>query len=186
MAWFSDLTLGTGIGEFENIAFEVVTSEVSLDVGIEFVKLRISSKWYIMDFTETFCTKCRVVRDKDAKGCFTCNDKIMMECKARMILSIAELLIERCKACVSLVCLVERIKQFSMRLRGRLELTEFHSCEVIGNSVDVCSEAAEGIGDNVCFARLVFDFEIVCLDRKDLTNNTISSGGGCHRTLLAF
>ena len=32
MTWFSDLALRTGTGEFENIAFEVVASEVSLNV----------------------------------------------------------------------------------------------------------------------------------------------------------
>ena len=32
MTWFSNLTLWTGVGEFKNIAFEVVASEVALDV----------------------------------------------------------------------------------------------------------------------------------------------------------
>ena len=61
---------------------------------------------------------------------------------------------------------------------GGLELTEFSGCKVIRNNVDVCSETAECIGDDICFSCLVFYFEVIGLNREDPTNNTISSRGG--------
>ena len=65
-----------------------------------------------------------------------------MESKARMILSITELLIERCKACVGFVRILEGIKEFSMRLGGSLELTEFGSCKIIGNGINVVQRSS--------------------------------------------
>ena len=78
VAGFSDLALGAGGCEFEYITFEMGAGEVSLDVGVEFVETRVSSKRCFMNFTEKVSTECRVIRDKDAKGDFTCNNKIMM------------------------------------------------------------------------------------------------------------
>ena len=95
-----------------------------------------------------------------------------------MVLSIRELLIDRCKACVSFVCRLKRIKEFSMGLGGGLELAELSSCKIIRNGINVGSEAAECICDNVCFSCLMFDFEVIGLNGKDPTNDTISSGGG--------
>ena len=54
------------------------------------MKPRVTSKWCFMDFTEKLGTEYRVVGDKDAKGCLTCDNEIMMEGKARMIFSITE------------------------------------------------------------------------------------------------
>ena len=127
MAGFRDLALGAGACEFEYITFEMGAGEVSLNIGVEFVEARVSSKRCVMNFAEKFGTKRRVVRDKDAKGGFTCDDEVMMKCKARVILSVAELLIERGKVCVGFVGLVERVKQFGMGLGRRLELAELGS-----------------------------------------------------------
>ena len=99
VAGFRDLALGAGACEFEYITFEMGAGEVSLDVGVEFVEARVSSKRCFMNFTEKISTECRVIRDKDAKGCFTCNNKIMMEGKAGVILSITKLLIEGVETC---------------------------------------------------------------------------------------
>ena len=74
-----------------------------------------------------------------------------MECKSRMILSIRKLLIDRRKACVRFLCIVKGVEKFSMRLGGGLELTKFGSFEIVRNSVNVGSETAECICDNVCF-----------------------------------
>ena len=178
VAGFSDLALGAGACEFEYITFEMGAGEVALNIGVEFVEARVSSKRCVMNFAEKFGTKGGVVRDKDVEGGFLCDDEVMMKCKARVILSVAELLIERGKVCVGFVGLVEGVKQFGMGLGGCLELAELSGHEVIRNSVDVCGEAAECFGDNVCFSRLVFYFEVICLNREDPTNNTISSGGG--------
>ena len=101
-----------------------------------------------------------------------------MNGKAGMILSIRELLIEGRKACIHFVCLLERIEEFGLRLGGRLELTEFSSCKIIRNSIDICCETAECVGDYVCFSCLVFDFEVIGLNGQDPTDNTISGGGG--------
>ena len=130
------------------------------------------------EFHEKVSTKCCVVRDKDAKWCFTCNNEITVECKSRMILSIRKLLIDWGKACVRFVCILKGVEKFSVRLGGGLELTKFSSFEVVRNGVNVGSETAECICDNVCFSSLMFDFEVVCLDREDPTNDTISSRGG--------
>ena len=65
-----------------------------------------------------------------------------------------------------------------MRLRRSLELTELCSSEIVGNSVDVGSETAKGIGDDVCFACLVLYFEVIGLDGEYLANDTIGSGSG--------
>ena len=65
-----------------------------------------------------------------------------------------------------------------MRLGGGLELTEFSSCKVVRNNIEVCSEPAECIGDDICFSGLVFYFEVIGLNRENPTNNTISSRGG--------
>ena len=87
-------------------------------------------------------------------------------------------LVERGKVCVGFVCLVERVKQFGVRLGRRLELAELGSRKVIRNGVDVCSETAEGVSDDVGFSCLVFDFEVVCLNGEDPTDDTISGRGG--------
>ena len=142
------------------------------------MKPRVTSEWCFVNFTEKVSTKYRVIGDKNAERCFTCDDKIMMECKARMILSIREMLVDRCKACVSFVCGLKGIEEFSVRLGRGLELAEFSSFEVIRNGVNVGSETAECIGDDVCFPCLVFDFEVIGLNGQDPTNNTISSRGG--------
>ena len=164
--------------EFEYITFEMGAGEVSLDVGVEFVEARVSSKRCFMNFTEKVSTECRVIRDKDAKGCFMCNNKIMMEGKAGVILSITKLLIEGVEACVGFVCGLERVEEFSVRLRRSLELTELRSGEIIGNSVDVCSETAKGISDDVCLFSLVFYFEVICLNAENPADDAIGSGGG--------
>ena len=153
-------------------------SEVSLNIGVEFVEARVSSKRCVMNLAEKFGTKRGVGRDKDAKGGFTCDDEVMMECKARVILAVAELLVEGGKVCVGFVGLVERVKQFGVRMGRRLELAELGSRKVIGNGVDVCSETAEGVSDDVGFACEVFDFEVIGLDGEDPTDDTISGRGG--------
>ena len=196
VAGFSDLALGAGACEFEDITFEMGACEVSLNVGVEFVESRVSSKRYFMNFTEKVSTEGRGIRDKDAKGCFTCNNKIMMEGKAGMILSITKLLIEGVEACVGFVCGLERVEEFSVRLRRSLELTELRSSEIVGNSVDVYSETAKSIGDDVCLSSLVFHFEVICLNRENPANDTIGSGGGefqrrvdkklCRRFIIRF
>ena len=129
------------------------------------MKPRVTSKWCFMNFTEKISAKCWVIRNKDAKECFTCDNEIMMECKSRMILSIRKLLMDRCKACIRFVCSLKGVEKFSVRLGGGLELTKLGSFEIVRNGVNVGSETAECICDNVCFSSLVFDFEVVCLDR---------------------
>ena len=124
----------------------------------------MASKWCFMKFTKKLGTKCRVVRDDDTKGCFTCDDEIMVECKSRMILSIRKLFKDWGKTCVCFVCILKGVEKFSMRVGGGLELTKFGSCEIVWNGVNVGGEAAERICDNVCFSSLVFDFEVICLD----------------------
>ena len=52
MARLGNLALRARASEFQNITFEVVASEMSLNIGVEFVKPRVTSKWCIMDFTE--------------------------------------------------------------------------------------------------------------------------------------
>ena len=177
MAGFRDLAVGAGACEFEYITFEVSAGEVSLNIGVEFVEARVSSQRCIMNFAEKGGTKRRVVRDKDAKGGFTCDDEVMMKCKARVILAVAELLVEGGKVCVGFVGLVESVKQLGVRLGRRLELAELSSRKVIRNGVNVCSETAEGVSDDVCFSCEVFDFEVVCLNGEDPTDNTISGRG---------
>ena len=95
-----------------------------------------------------------------------------------MVLSITQLLVEGGETRVVFVCSLEGIEEFSMRLRRSLELAELSSCEIIGDGIDVCSKTAECIGDDVGFASLVFNFEVVCLDGEDPANNTISGRGG--------
>ena len=63
-------------------------------------------------------------------------------------------------------------------MRRSLELTELCSCEIVGNSVDVCGEMAKGICDDVCFSCLVFDFEVIGLNRENPANDAIGSGSG--------
>ena len=104
VAGFCDLALGARACEFEYIAFEMGAGEVSLNIGVEFVETRVASERCFVNFTEEISTECWVIRDKDAKRCFARDNKIMMECEARMILSITELLIEGGEACVSFVC----------------------------------------------------------------------------------
>ena len=178
MAGFRDLALGAGACEFEDITFEMGAGEVALNIRVEFVEARVSSKRCVMNFAEKFGTKRRVVWDKDAKGGFTGDDEVMVECKARVILAVAELLIERGKVCVGFVGLVERVKQVGVRLGRRLELAELGSRKVIGDGVDVCGETTECVSDDVGFAGLVFDFEVVRLDGKDPTDDAISGRGG--------
>ena len=125
----------------------------------------MASKWCFMNFAKQFSTKYGVVRDEDTKRCFTCDNEIMVECKSRMVLSVRKLLINWGKACIRFVCILKGVEKFSVRLRGGLELTEFSSFEVVGNGVNVGSETTECICDNVCFSSLMFDFEVVCLDR---------------------
>ena len=81
-----------------------------------------------------------------------------------MVLSVGKLLINWGKACVRFVCSLKGIEKFSVRLGGGLELTKFSSFEIVRNGIDVCSETAECVGDDVRFSCLVFDFEVVCLD----------------------
>ena len=117
-----------------------------------------------MNFTKKLGTKCWVIRNKNAKGCFTCNDKIIIEGKTRVVLSVSELLINWGKACICFVCILKGVEKFSVGLGGGLELTEFSSFKVVRNGINVCSETAECVCDNVCFSGLVFDFEVVCLN----------------------
>ena len=79
---------------------------------------------------------------------------------------------------IGFVCGLERVEEFSVRLRRSLELTELRSGEIIGNSVDVCGETAKGIRDDVCLSSLVFYFEVICLNRENPANDAIGSGGG--------
>ena len=196
VAGFCDLALGAGACEVEYITFEMGASEVSLNIGVEFVEARVSSKRCFVNFTEKISMEYRVIRDKDTERCFMCNNKIMMESKARMILSITKLLIEGGEAWVCFVGGVERVKEFSVRLRGSLELTELCGGEIVGNSIDMYSETAKCIGDDVCFSCLVFYFEVICLNRENPAYDAIGSGGGqfqrsvykklCRRFVIRF
>ena len=45
------------------------------------METRVSSKRCFMNFTKKLGTKCWVIRNKNAKGCFSCNDKIIIEAR---------------------------------------------------------------------------------------------------------
>ena len=77
----------------------------------------MTSEWCFVNFAKQFSTKCGVVRDKNAKGCFPCNDKIIIEGKARVVLSIGKLLVNWGKACISFICVLKGVEKFSMWLR---------------------------------------------------------------------
>ena len=52
MTGLGNLTLRARASEFQNITFEMIASEVSLNIRVELVKPRVTSKRCIMNFTE--------------------------------------------------------------------------------------------------------------------------------------
>ena len=115
------------------------------------------------------------------KGCFTYDDEVMMKCKARVILSVAEVVNrEGLKCVIGFICVLwKESNSLVWGLRGRLELTEFSSgMKLSGIALMCAAKRLSASATTFVFPSLVFYFEVIGLNRENPTNNTVSSGGG--------